>query len=118
MSQPETRLGDLLIQRRLITASDLQEALEAQQQAPTYLPLGQLQANAVFETVAQANAANAVAPAGANPRAPAFDRRYNPSNTGHIRGASLFHITDSVDEAERQLQSFLTLWYGPTLVDQ
>src|SRR5690606_13797857 len=25
-----------------------------------------------------------------------FDRRYNPSNTGNIRGASLFHLTDSV----------------------
>jgi uncharacterized protein (TIGR00730 family) len=28
----------------------------------------------------------------------------------------LFHITDDVDEAERQLQSFLTLRYGPTLL--
>ncbi len=25
-----------------------------------------------------------------------FDRRYNPSNTGNIRGASLFHLTDSI----------------------
>ena len=30
----------------------------------------------------------------------------------------LFHITDDVDEAERRLQSFLTLRYGPSLVDQ
>ena len=42
MSQPETRLGELLIQRRLITASDLQEALDAQKTASAYLPLGQL----------------------------------------------------------------------------
>ena len=42
MSQPETRLGELLIQRRLIVASDLREALEAQKSAPTYVPLGQL----------------------------------------------------------------------------
>ncbi len=32
--------------------------------------------------------------------------------------ARLFRITDDVDEAERQLQSFLTLKYGPSLVDQ
>jgi len=42
VSQPETRLGDLLIQRRLITPTDLQEALEAQQTAAAYIPLGQL----------------------------------------------------------------------------
>jgi type IV pilus assembly protein PilB len=42
VSQPETRLGELLIQRRLITAPDLQEALEAQRSAPAYLPLGQV----------------------------------------------------------------------------
>ena len=42
MSQPETRLGELLIQRRLITAQDLQEALDAQQSAPAYVPLGQV----------------------------------------------------------------------------
>ena len=42
MSQPETRLGELLIQRRLITAPDLQEALEAQRSASAYLPLGQV----------------------------------------------------------------------------
>ena len=42
MSQPETRLGELLIQRRLITASDLQEALAAQSAAATYVPLGQV----------------------------------------------------------------------------
>ena len=42
MSQPETRLGELLIQRRLITAPDLQEALDAQKEAPAYVPLGQV----------------------------------------------------------------------------
>ena len=42
VSQPETRLGELLIQRRLITAQDLQEALDAQQSAPAYVPLGQV----------------------------------------------------------------------------
>ncbi|HEV8393317.1 MAG TPA: GspE/PulE family protein [Vicinamibacterales bacterium] len=42
MSQPETRLGDLLIQRRLITAPDLQEALDFQKAAPAYVPLGQV----------------------------------------------------------------------------
>jgi type II secretory ATPase GspE/PulE/Tfp pilus assembly ATPase PilB-like protein len=42
VSQPETRLGELLVQRRLITAADLQEALEAQSAAPSYVPLGQL----------------------------------------------------------------------------
>jgi len=42
VSQPETRLGDLLIQRRLISASDLQEALDAQKAAAEYVPLGQL----------------------------------------------------------------------------
>jgi hypothetical protein len=30
----------------------------------------------------------------------------------------LFHITDDVNEAEQRLQSFLTLRYGPSLVDQ
>ena len=42
MSQPETRLGELLVQRRLITAADLQDALDAQSAAPAYVPLGQL----------------------------------------------------------------------------
>jgi type IV pilus assembly protein PilB len=42
VSQPETRLGELLIQRRLIVASDLEEALEAQRSAPSYVPLGQV----------------------------------------------------------------------------
>jgi type IV pilus assembly protein PilB len=42
VSQPETRLGDLLIQRRLITAPDLQEALDFQKAAPAYVPLGQV----------------------------------------------------------------------------
>ena len=42
MSQPETRLGELLVQRRLITPADLQEALDAQRAAPAYVPLGQL----------------------------------------------------------------------------
>jgi len=42
VSQPDTRLGELLIQRRLLVASDLDEALEAQRTASTYLPLGQI----------------------------------------------------------------------------
>jgi type IV pilus assembly protein PilB len=42
VSQPETRLGELLVQRRLITPADLQEALDAQRAAPAYVPLGQL----------------------------------------------------------------------------
>jgi type IV pilus assembly protein PilB len=42
VSQPETRLGELLIQRRLITAADLQDALDTQQASGTYIPLGQL----------------------------------------------------------------------------
>ena len=42
MSQPETRLGELLVQRRLISASDLQDALNAQSAAASYVPLGQL----------------------------------------------------------------------------
>jgi type IV pilus assembly protein PilB len=42
VSQPDTRLGELLIQRRLVTASDLDEALAAQRTASTYLPLGQI----------------------------------------------------------------------------
>jgi type IV pilus assembly protein PilB len=42
VSQQETRLGELLVQRRLITAADLQEALDAQRAAPAYVPLGQL----------------------------------------------------------------------------
>jgi type IV pilus assembly protein PilB len=42
VSQPETHLGQLLIERRLITAADLEEALEAQRTSGAYLPLGQL----------------------------------------------------------------------------
>jgi type IV pilus assembly protein PilB len=42
VSQPETRLGELLVQRRLITPADLQETLDAQSAAPAYVPLGQL----------------------------------------------------------------------------
>ena len=42
MSEPETRLGELLVQRRLITASDLGDALAAQGSAPAYVPLGQI----------------------------------------------------------------------------
>ena len=38
----ETRLGDLLVERRLITQADLDEALAAQRDTPTYVPLGQL----------------------------------------------------------------------------
>ncbi len=42
VSQPDTRLGELLIQRRLVTPGDLDEALAAQRTAATYLPLGQI----------------------------------------------------------------------------
>jgi type II secretory ATPase GspE/PulE/Tfp pilus assembly ATPase PilB-like protein len=41
-SEPESRLGDLLIERRLITLSQLQGALLVQQEAGGYLPLGQI----------------------------------------------------------------------------
>ena len=42
MSPPESRLGELLIERRLITAAQLEQALRTQQEAPHYLPLGQI----------------------------------------------------------------------------
>jgi type IV pilus assembly protein PilB len=38
----ETRLGDLLVERRLVSQADLDEALAAQRGASTYVPLGQL----------------------------------------------------------------------------
>jgi type II secretory ATPase GspE/PulE/Tfp pilus assembly ATPase PilB-like protein len=42
MSPLESRLGELLIERRLITPAQLQEALRAQQEAKRYVPLGQV----------------------------------------------------------------------------
>src|SRR5437867_10966590 len=42
MRQSESRLGELLIERRLITSAQLREALSIQQDAPSYLPLGQI----------------------------------------------------------------------------
>src|SRR5690606_17962994 len=52
-------------------------------------------------TDATPGAADLPAPAPDAPTAGAscgteFDRRYNPSNTGNIRGASLFHLTDAI----------------------
>ena len=42
MNQSESRLGELLIARRLISRSQLKEALAEQQTADSYVPLGQL----------------------------------------------------------------------------
>lgn len=42
MTKKDTRLGDLLIERRLITRADLDDALAAQNGATEYLPLGQI----------------------------------------------------------------------------
>lgn len=42
MSPSESRIGELLIERRLITSSQLQEALSAQQEASSYIPVGQI----------------------------------------------------------------------------
>ena len=42
MSPSESRLGELLIDRRLITAAQLEQALRVQEEAATYLPLGQI----------------------------------------------------------------------------
>jgi hypothetical protein len=42
MSQSDSRLGELLIGRRLISRPHLEEALAAQEQAETYIPLGQV----------------------------------------------------------------------------
>src|SRR5437762_4557540 len=42
MSPSESRLGELLIERRLITSTQLQEALTIQQEASSYVPLGQI----------------------------------------------------------------------------
>jgi type IV pilus assembly protein PilB len=50
MSPSESRLGELLIQRRFITAAQLEQALRAQQDAPKYLPLGQILIDAGFIT--------------------------------------------------------------------
>jgi type IV pilus assembly protein PilB len=42
MSLSESRIGELLIERRLITELQLQEALQAQKKSSTYVPLGQI----------------------------------------------------------------------------
>jgi type IV pilus assembly protein PilB len=42
MSPSESRLGELLIERRLITVAQLEQALRVQEEASRYLPLGQI----------------------------------------------------------------------------
>jgi hypothetical protein len=42
MSQSEARLGDLLVERRLISTQDLDEALAAQKSSARHIPLGQV----------------------------------------------------------------------------
>jgi type IV pilus assembly protein PilB len=42
MSPLESRLGELLIERRFITPSQLEDALSVQRDAGSYLPLGQI----------------------------------------------------------------------------
>ncbi|HVH27453.1 MAG TPA: ATPase, T2SS/T4P/T4SS family [Vicinamibacterales bacterium] len=42
MSPSEYRLGELLIERRLITTAQLEQALRVQQESAKYLPLGQI----------------------------------------------------------------------------
>jgi len=42
MSPLESRLGELLIERRFITPPQLEEALRVQREAASYLPLGQI----------------------------------------------------------------------------
>ena len=42
MSQSEARLGDLLVERRLISTQDLEEALAAQKSSTRHIPLGQV----------------------------------------------------------------------------
>ena len=49
----------------------------------------------VFETLAQINAPNYVDP-DANVCGTEFDRRYNPSNTGNIKGTSRFTLNDAL----------------------
>src|ERR1700681_2073983 len=50
MSALESRLGEQLVERRLITPSQLQEALRVQQEAGSYLPLGQILIDREFIT--------------------------------------------------------------------
>jgi iron complex outermembrane receptor protein len=50
----------------------------------------------VTETVAQISAAGYVDPDAANTCGSTFDERFNPSNTGNIRGASKFTLTDGL----------------------
>jgi type IV pilus assembly protein PilB len=42
MGPSESRLGELLIERRLVTPTQLEEALHVQRAAPSYRPLGQI----------------------------------------------------------------------------
>ena len=42
MSSSESRLGELLVKRRIITPAGLERALRAQQDSPKYVPLGQV----------------------------------------------------------------------------
>ncbi len=51
---------------------------------------------AVPETVAQISAPGYVDPDAANSCGSTFDERFNPSNTGNIRGASKFTLTDGL----------------------
>ena len=50
----------------------------------------------VFETPAQVAAPGYVDPDGVNGCGAEFDRRFNPSNTGNIRGASRFTLADGL----------------------
>ncbi|WP_374408372.1 TonB-dependent receptor [Pelagerythrobacter sp.] len=52
--------------------------------------------NGVFETPEQVAADGYVDPDGVNGCGAEFDRRYNPSNTGNIRGSSRFSLGDSL----------------------
>tara|TARA_R110000824_G_scaffold4308_4_gene20695 strand:+ start:6187 stop:8742 length:2556 start_codon:yes stop_codon:yes gene_type:complete len=50
----------------------------------------------VFETAAQVGVSGYVDPDGVNGCGAEFDRRWNPSNTGNIRGASRFTLADNL----------------------
>ena len=60
------------------------------------VPRCRIQQNAVFETPAQVTAAGYVDPDGANTCGAEFEERFNPSNTGNIRGGSRFTLMDGV----------------------
>jgi iron complex outermembrane recepter protein len=61
-----------------------------------FIPACTTQQNAVFETAAQVAATGYVDPDGANTCGTEFDRRWNPSNTGNLRGASKFSFGESL----------------------